>query len=535
MAEAHDLIVVGGGSAGGAMATRLSEDGRLNVLLLEAGASDQHPFTRVPAANIKAVQNPAFDWCFKVEPDPSLNGRADAWPAGKRLGGGSAINGMIFIRGHRWDYDHWAELGARGWDYQSVLPYFRRMERNERGEDTYRGGSGPLSVSENRARYPLTEAWIEAAQQAGVARSPDLNGADAEGVDRIQLSQRRGWRHSTAAAYVRPALGWSNLTLELGAQVRRILVRDGRAVGVEFVKDGQVRTVDARRGVVLCGGSLNSPRLLMLSGIGPAEHLRSLGIPVVADLPGVGANLQEHVGSHVVDAITSARTLNTDLSPMRTLMHGLNFLTAGRGALTSSIAHAQAFVRTREGLPAPNIQILFAPFAFDVDEQGRLVLRKAASMSQAVAVMRPKARGALRLRSADPDDAPVIRHQLLGEADDLDQLAEGMEFARKIAAQPALKPYVTAEVRPGPPFQTPEALKEFLRLASIPFYHPVGTCRIGQDAMSVVDPELRVRGVEALWVADASVMPSLPAGNTNATAIMIGEKGSDHVRAAVMN
>ena len=534
MAEAFDIIVVGGGSAGGAMASRLSEDGRLKVLLLEAGGSDRHPFPRIPAANIRAVQNPEFDWCFQAEPDPSIGGRADVWPAGKRLGGGSAINAMIFIRGHKWDYDHWAELGARGWDYQSVLPYFRRMERNERGEDAHRGGSGPLSVSEGRAVYPLTRAWIEAAEQAGVPRSHDLNGESAEGVDLIQLSQRRGWRHSTAAAYVRPAMKRPNLTVELNATVRRIRIEDGRAVGVELEQDGQVRSIDARRGVVVCGGSLNSPRLLMLSGIGPAAHLQDLGIPVVKDLPGVGSNLQEHVGSHVVGEVNQT-TLNSDLSPLRMLAHGLNFLINGRGPLTSSIGHAQAFVRTRADLPAPNIQLQFAPLAFDLDDRGRLVLRKAPSINTAVAVMRPKSRGTIRLRSADPGDPPVITHQLLGDPDDMEQLVEGMHFARRIFAQPAIAPFITGEVRPGPPFQTDEALRGFLRMASIPFYHPVGTCRIGDDAMAVVGPDLKVHGVDGLWVCDASVMPTLPAGNTNATAIMIGEKGSDLVRGAVSN
>ena len=532
--ESYDLIVVGGGSAGGAMASRLSEDGKLDILLLEAGKSDQHPFTRIPAANIRAVQNPDFDWCFQAEPDPSISGRADVWPAGKRLGGGSAINAMIFIRGHRWDYDHWAELGARGWDYEGVLPYFRRMERNERGEDSHRGGSGPLSVSENRAGYPLTQAWIEAAQQAGIPRSKDLNGADCEGVDTIQLSQHKGWRHSTAAAYIRPALKRRNLTLELQARALRILIEDNRAVGVEYEQDGQRKTVRSSRGVVVCGGSVNSPRLLMLSGIGPGAHLRELGIPVVADLPGVGTNLQEHVGSHVVDDVNQT-TLNSDLSPLRSVVHALNFFLAGRGALTSSIGHAQAFVKTREGIPAPNIQIQFAPLAFDIDAQGKLVLRKTPSVNQAVAVMRPKSRGTVTLRSSNPDDMPVIRHQLLGDDDDMEQLVEGMTIARRIADQPALKRYITAEVRPGPPFQTPEALKQFLRLASIPFYHPVGTCRMGDGPMAVVDAELKVRGVDGLWVADASIMPTLPSGNTNATAIMIGEKGSDLVRRAVSN
>ena len=534
MSDSFDIVVVGGGSAGGAMAARLAEDGRFSVLLLEAGASDRHPFTRIPAANIRAVQNPDFDFCYQVEPDPSLNGRADVWPAARRLGGGSSINAMIFIRGHPWDYDHWAEQGATGWDYASVLPYFKRLETNERGGDAWRGDKGPVSVSEGRAVYPLTRSWIEAAVQAGIPRSADLNGKDAEGVDLIQVSQHKGWRHSTAAAYVRPAMRRPNLKVELQAPARRVLIEHGRATGVEFAQNGQTRTVTARRAVVVCAGSMNTPRLLMLSGVGPADHLKEMGIPVAADLPGVGSNLQEHIGSHVVDQV-NARTLNNDLGALRALGHGLNFLLDGRGALTSSIGHAQAFVRTRPDLPAPNIQLQFAPLAFDLNAQGKLELRKDSSANTAVCVTRPKSRGTLRLRSPDPADPPVIRHQLLGDEDDLEQLAEGMELARRIFAQPAFAAYAVEEVRPGPPFQDREALKGFLRMASIPMYHPVGTCRMGSGPMAVVDPQLRVRGVDGLFVADASIMPSLPAGNTNATAIMIGEKGSDLVRQALSN
>lgn len=534
MDEAFDIVVVGGGSAGGALAARLSQDGRFSVCLLEAGKSDRHPFTRIPAGNIKAVQNPDFDFCYQVEPDPTIGGRADVWPAARRLGGGSSINAMIFIRGNKWDYDHWAELGASGWDYASVLPYFKRLETNERGADEHRGGSGPVSVSEGRAVYPLTQAWMDAAVQAGIPRSADLNGANAEGVDLIQLSQHKGWRHSTAAAYVRPAMGRKNLKVELEALARRVVVENGRATGVEISQGGAVRTVRAKRGVVVSAGSMNSPKLLLQSGIGPAAHLKEVGVPVVKDLPGVGANLQEHIGAHVVDGVTS-RTVNTDIDPLAALGHALNFLLNGRGALTSSIGHAQAFVATRPGLPAPNIQLQFAPLAFDLNAQGKLELRKDSAANTAVCVVRPKSRGTLRLRSGDPNDPPVISHHLLGDEDDLEQLAEGMDVARKIFAQPAFAKFATGEIRPGPPFQEREPLKAFLRMASIPMYHPVGTCKMGTDPMAVVDPQLRVHGIDGLWVADASVMPTLPAGNTNATAIMIGEKASDLVLAAISN
>ena len=532
--EAFDLIVIGGGSAGCAMAARLSERQSLSVLLLEAGKSDRHPFTRIPAGNINAIQNPDFDWCYKTEPDPTIGGRADTWPAGKRLGGGSSFNGMMFIRGHQWDYDHWAELGARGWDYASVLPYFRRMESNERGGDAFRGAAGPQAVSEIRAVYPLTQMWLDAAVQAGVLRNPDLNGKSREGAGLVQASQKSGWRASTAAAYIWPNKNRRNLKVEMGAVVRRIVVEGGRATGVEYERNGGRFTAQARRGVVLCAGAMNSPRLLMLSGIGPAAELAAHGIAAVRDLPGVGRNLQEHIGAHLVNDVTMT-TLNSDVGALRGIAHVFNFFLNGRGALTTPIGHAQMFVRTRDSFPAPNVQIIFAPFAFDLDEQGKLKLRAEPSISQAIGVMRPKARGTVTLRSADPHDAPVIRHRLLDDDDDLEQLIEGIQFARRIVEQPALRSVVTGEVRPGAPLATREALREFARMAAFPMYHPVGTCRIGTDQTSVADPDLRVHGIDGLWVADASVMPSLPSGNTNATAIMIGDKGADHVLRTLTN
>jgi choline dehydrogenase len=529
-----DIIVIGAGSAGSAMAGRLSEDGRLSVLVLEAGRSDKHPFTRVPAMNVFAVLNPQFDWCYKAEPDPSIGGRSDVWAAGKVLGGGSAINGMIFIRGHAHDYDRWAAEGASGWDYASVLPYFKRLETNERGGDAHRGNQGPQSVSEVRAVYPLTRDWVAAAVEAGIPRSPDLNGAKAEGVDLVQVSQRDGWRHSSAAAYLRPAAKRSNLRVELGAMVTRILIEDGRATGVAFEQSGVARRAMGKFGVVLSGGTINSARLLLLSGIGPAAELPALGIDVIRDLPGVGRNLQEQVGTHVSVAVDQ-RTLNIDVGPLRGLAHLANLLSRGRGALTTPIGHAQAFVATRPGLPAPNIQLIFAPLAFAPDEQGRIQLLKESSASTMVGVMRPKSRGSVTLRSPDVKAPPVIRHQLLGNDDDLEQLSEGIAEARRIFAQPSFARHISREIKPGPTIVERDALRAHIRQTAIPMYHPVGTCRIGTDAMSVADPNLRVRGIDHLWIADASVMPSIPSGNTNATSIMIGDKGADHVRAALSN
>ncbi|GAA0275818.1 GMC family oxidoreductase N-terminal domain-containing protein [Alteraurantiacibacter aestuarii] len=524
MAQQADIIVIGGGSAGMAMAVRLAEAGK-RVTLVEAGKSHKDIRSAVPALMSGIVHTPDFDWMYKAEPDASVGGRPDVWPAGKRLGGGSSINGMMFIRGHSYDYDRWAQLGASGWDYASVLPYFRRMEDNERGADDYRGQGGPIAVSEVRSRYDVTDHWIDAVQQAGFPRSPDLNGQHNEGVDYIQLSQRAGLRSSTAAGYLKnkPA----SLEILLEAQVHKIEITDGRASGVTLKRAGALITLTASEGVVLCAGALNTPRLLMLSGIGPADHLREHGIDVVVDAPGVGRNLQEHPGVHLVNEV-AAHTLNDDSRGLAGVRSVLKFLFARKGALTTGIGHAQAFVRTREGLDAPNIQLAFSAFAFDVTPTGNLELRKESSVSTFVALMRPEARGRLTLASADPAAPPRIEHQLLGEAEDEAQLIEGLEIARRIMAQAAIAGEVTSEVRPGAAAVGAEALTPYVRAATIPMYHPVGTARMGaaDDPMAVLTPDVRVKGVDGLWVADASIMPTIPQGNTNATAIMIGERAS---------
>ncbi len=524
MTMTPDLIVIGGGSAGMAMATRLAQGGK-RVLLVEAGKSHRDVRSYIPALMAGMVHTPAFDWMYSAEPDPTVGGRPDVWPAGKRLGGGSSINGMMFIRGHQYDFDHWAETGASGWDYASVLPYFRRLEDNERGADAWRGTGGPIAVSEVRSRYGVTADWITAVQEAGFPRSPDLNGEQGEGVDYIQLSQKNGLRSSTARGYL--ANKPHNLELMLQAQVLRIDLVDGRATGVTVRRGGEVLSLTATDGVVVCAGALNSPRLLMLSGIGPAAHLREHGVVPIVDAPGVGLNLQEHPGVHLVNEV-SAHTLGDDSRGLAGVKSLLKLLFTRSGALTTGIGHAQAFVRSRDGLPAPNIQLAFSAFAFDVTPQGNLALRNESSVSTFVALMRPAARGAITLRSNDPDAAPVISHQLLGVEDDAAQLVEGLQIARRIMGQRAIAGEVTAEVRPGSACDTAEALRGYVGLATLPMFHPVGTVKMGaaDDVTAPLTADCRVKGVAGLWVADASIMPTIPQGNTNATSIMIGERAS---------
>ena len=523
-----DVIVVGAGSAGCAMAGRLAESGRLKVLLLEAGKSDRHYASLVPALVSKMLLKPQFDWGYVAEPDPTLDGRSLAWAAGKMLGGGSAVNGMTFIRGHHWDYDHWAELGAKGWDYASVLPYFRRMETNEQGEDDYRGGAGPQFISAGRADLPITERWIAAAEQAGIARSRDLNGACAEGVGHAQVSQRRGLRWSTAAGYIRHAPWGRRLKVELEAQVTRLRIVGGRAVGVDFIQHGRAASAGARLAVVLCAGTLNTPRLLMLSGIGPGERLQALGIPVKANRPGVGMNLQDHAGLSLSTTV-SVPTLNSSMQGFGGVLQAMRFLALRQGTLTTGMGHAHALVRTRASFAAPDIHIIFMPLGFEVDAAGQVILARSPMMSQFVNLARPRSRGAVELRSPDPLAPPLIRLSLLQDARDVEQLCDGVELARRILRQPAMACHVAGEVLPEVPTHDGEALRAYIKANARPVWHCAGTCRMGSDAAAVVDSDLKMQGVDGLFVADASVMPSLTAGNTNATSIMIGDKGAAHV------
>ena len=522
-----DYIVVGAGSAGCAVANRLSANPDTRVLLLEAGGVDRSLYIRMPAAIIRAIGNPRLDWCYRAEPDPSRNDRVDLWPAGRTLGGSSSINGMLYVRGAADDFDRWAAEGCPGWAYADVLPFFRRMESTPLGDDRYRGRTGPVRTAALRTTHPLAHTFVQAAVEAGLKLNQDYNGAAQEGVAYTEVNQQRGRRYNAARAYLRPARKRRNLTIHTHSVCRRLLVDNGRCVGVEYRRGGRLHRADAGREVVLCAGAIASPRLLMLSGIGPAEQLREAGIEIVMDLPGVGANLQEHPEG-MVGIDVNMSTYNTEINSWKIVLHGLNWLLFGRGPATSPYPHAVAFIRSAPGEPRPDIQVQFGPYAFSFSEEGVIPYDRPA-ISAAINVSHPRSRGSIRLRSADPDAPPVISHALLDD-DDMDRLISGCRQVREILNGSAFASCRVGERLPGPDVQSDDEWRDYLRRTAFLGYHPVGTCRMGTDGLAVTRPDLTVRGVDGLCVADASVMPSLTSGNTNATAMMIGERAADFIR-----
>ena len=529
----YDVIVVGGGAAGCVVAGRLSADPSLSVLLVEAGGSDRHLHSRIPAASGAAVFSSRFNWMYEAEPDPTRSGKVDAWWSGRGLGGGSAINGMMFVRGHRNDYDHWAELGCHGWDYESVLPYFKRLECNRRGGDEWRGGSGPHSVEDLHVHSALTQAWVKAVQQAGISRSRDLNGADHEGVDYVQVAQRKGWRESAAQAYLHRAGNRANLRVQLNSRVTRILFEGGRANGIEFVRAGgsQRDKAFARAAVILSAGAIATPKLLQLSGIGDAQRLNQSGIAVVAHSAHVGKNLQEHAGVRYAFDV-NGETLGSRTGVWHNLGQLLQFLFRGKGLLTTPIAHAHAFVRTREEFTTPNVQVTMAPFHIELGKDHAALSNKKIA-GGALGLMQTHSRGEISLRSPDPLEPPRIHYPMLASEEDVEQLVDACRLARRITQQPAFAGHLARWREPEDEVFAGEQLREFVRAAAFPMYHPVGTCRMGADADAVTDPGLKVKGVDRLWVIDASIMPTLVTGNTNATALMIGEKGAQLVKSAL--
>jgi choline dehydrogenase-like flavoprotein len=522
-----DFIVTGAGSAGCAVAARFSESGRYSVLLLEAGQRDTNPWIHIPIGYHTLFTHDQVNWKFESEPVAGLNGRTSYQPRGKMLGGTSSLNGMVYMRGTPADYDGWRQLGCEGWDYASVLPYFRKAEDQERGEDQFHGVGGPLKVTDHRFRSAIVDAVIAAAIEAGIPRNTDFNGATQDGVGYYQSTAADGRRWSSAGAYLRPARARKNLVVEPNTHATRIVIEDRRAVGVEYITPKGPQIAHARGEVIVSGGVYGSPQLLLLSGIGPGAHLTEIGIPVVHELPAVGANLHDHFNSYLAWRVTKPGTLN-DLarSPWRKLVAGTQYAIGRTGPLSSISTLAGIMARSDPRFDRPDLQMNIFLWSIKSRDKDGIYAHKWPGFSIAPVHLRPQGRGRVSLKSPDPLAPPRIELRYLETNHDIDAMLYGMRLARKIAEQPALRDIIAEEVYPGPQITSDAALTEDLRNRGVSNLHPVGTCRMGTGDNAVVDPRLRVRGIEGLRVADASIMPQIVGGNTNAPSIMIGEKAA---------
>ncbi len=522
-----DYVIVGSGSAGSALAHRLSEDGKHSVIVIEFGGTDFGPLIQMPSALSIPMNMRHYDWGFSSEPEPHLGNRVLATPRGKVLGGSSSINGMVYVRGHARDFDHWADEGATGWAYADVLPYFQRMEHSHGGEAGWRGEAGPLHVQRGGGRNPLYAAFVEAGAQAGFERTDDYNGGKQEGFGAMEQTIFGGRRWSAASAYLRPALKRKNVNLVKGF-ARKVVIENHRAVGVEVELRKQIQIVRAKREIILAASSINSPKLLMLSGIGPAAHLKANGIDVVADRPGVGQNLQDHLELYIQQESIQPITLHSVLNPFSKALIGAEWLFFKTGLGATNHFEAAAFVRSKAGVDYPDIQYHFLPAAVRYD--GKAAARGHGFQAH-VGPMRSKSRGAVTLRSPDPWAKPKIRFNYMSHPDDWADFRHCIRLTREIFSQDAFTPYRGRELSPGSHVESDVDLDGFIRENAESAYHPCGTCKMGaeSDPMSVVDPECRVVGVDGLRVADSSIFPSVTNGNLNAPSIMTGEKAADHI------
>jgi choline dehydrogenase len=525
--DSFDFIVTGAGSAGAAVAARLSEDGRYTVLLLEAGPPDTNPWIHIPLGFARTYVDPKVNWKFETEAHPRLNGRTMYAPRGKTLGGTSSINGMVYMRGHPRDYDGWRQRGCTGWDWDSVLPFFRKAENQQRGEDAFHGVGGPLTVSDQAERSELADALIAAAEQAGLPHNRDFNGAQQEGAGYYQCTTGNRRRWSSARAYLTPAKGRPNLAIRTGCQATRVLIEDGAASGVEFRSSRGTETGRARREVVVAGGAYGSPHLLLLSGLGPAEHLQAMGIPVLRDMPAVGANLHDHFGLYMQWRCTKPITFNEiENSWPRKIAIALRYALTRGGPMAVNGIRAGLFARTDARLERPDLQINLLEWSTLERSAKRVAPHPFPGFTLGPVHLSPDGRGTVRLGSPDPLAPPAITFGFLGSDYDMRAMVAGAKLARTLVRQPALAPYAAEELFPGPGYETDADLERFVREAGVTNHHPAGSCAMGTGTNSVVDPRLRVHGVGRLRIADASIMPAIVAGNTNAPSIMIGEKAA---------